>query len=340
MSAGQTCLIPGPIGDTPPCYGTLTADAGVLTTTTGPRYPDPMSGLLRSTLTRSRAAAGVVAIAAVATTSCSASSNADSSHPAAGSSSKAAPPGTVHVLYAGSLVNLMEHDLGPKFAKASGAKYEGYGAGSTQVAKEITGKVHSGDVFISADPDVNNDLEGAKNGNYVNWYVTFAKAPLLIGYNPKSKFAHDLKTKPWYDVITESGIRVGRTDPTLDPKGKLTAQAFEQAAKKSGHSDFASKVEKSVAVYPEETLVGRLQSGQLDAGFFYANEAEEQHIPTVGLGSIKLSATYTVSALNHAKNPSSGLAFVEYLLGPQGKQILTQHGLTVVPYTAGGDKKD
>jgi molybdate/tungstate transport system substrate-binding protein len=289
---------------------------------------------------RTRAVAGAVALLAVTASACSTSSNAKagSGGSTATSSKPSAPPGTVHVLYAGSLVKLMEDDLGPKFAKASGAKFSGYGAGSSAIAKEITGKVRSGDVFISATPDVNDTLEGSKNGDWVTWYVNFAKAPLLIGYNPKSKFAADLKSKPWYDVITEKGIRVGRTDPKLDPKGKLTAKAFDQAASKSGDKDFVSKVDKSVAVYPEETLVGRLQSGQLDAGFFYANEAKEQHIPTVSLGDIKLSASYTITTLNHSKNPSSGLAFVEYLLGPAGKQILTQHGLSVRPYTAGGDK--
>jgi molybdate/tungstate transport system substrate-binding protein len=285
---------------------------------------------------RIRAVAAGVALAAVAATGCSSSSNKTGSN-ATTAPPPSGPPGTVHVLYAGSLVKLMEDDLGPKFAKASGAKYSGYGAGSSAIANEITGKVRAGDVFISATPSVNDQLEGKKNGNWVTWYVTFAKAPLVIGYNPKSKFAADLKSKPWYDVINEKGIRVGRTDPKLDPKGKLTATAFEQAAKQAG-SGFVAKAEKSVAVYPEETLVGRLQSGQLDAGFFYANEAKEQKIPTVSLGAIKLSATYTITALNNAKNPGSGLAFVEFLLGPKGKQILTQHGLSVQPYTAGGDK--
>lgn len=276
---------------------------------------------------RARISAAVLALAAIA--GCGSSSSSGKSP----SPTKGGPPGTVHVLYAGSLVNLMEHDLGPAFAKASGAKYQGYGAGSSQIAKEISGRVRSGDVFISATPSVNDTLEGAKNGHWVRWYVTFAKAPLLLGYNPRSKFAADLKSKPWNEVITEKGIRVGRTDPVLDPKGKLTVKAFQQIG-----AAFTKKAEKAVTVYPEETLVGRLQSGQLDAGFFYANEATEQKIPTVSLGTSKLSATYTVAALNKAKNSRSGLAFVEYLLGPQGKQILKSHGLTVVPYTAGGDK--
>lgn len=240
------------------------------------------------------------------------------------------PHGTVHVLYAGSLVNLMEHDLGPAFAKDSGAGYQGYGAGSSQIAKEITGKVRTGDVFISAAPRVDQTLA---KGDWVSWYVTFAKAPLVLGYNPRSKFAADLKSKPWNEVIAEKGIRVGRTDPLLDPKGKLTVKAFQQVG-----AGFAEQAEKAVTVYPEETLVGRLQSGQLDAGFFYANEATEQQIPTVGLGTIKLSATYTVTVLNKAKNSRAALAFVQYLLGRQGTRLLKRHGLTVVPYTVGGDK--
>jgi len=54
-------------------------------------------------------------------------------------------------------------------------------------------------------------------------------------------------------------------------------------------------------VFPEETLVGRLQAGQLDArAFFYANEAKEAGIPTVTLGAIQLAATYTVTVLDKA----------------------------------------
>ena len=37
--------------------------------------------------------------------------------------------GKVQVLYAGSLANLMEHDIGPAFASATGGQYEGTAAG-------------------------------------------------------------------------------------------------------------------------------------------------------------------------------------------------------------------
>jgi ABC-type molybdate transport system substrate-binding protein len=65
---------------------------------------------------------------------------------------------------------------------------------------------------------------GAANGNYASWYLGFARTEMVIGYNSNSKFAADFQaagngTKPWYQVLEEPGLRLGRTDPLLDPKG-------------------------------------------------------------------------------------------------------------------------
>src|SRR5437868_5322368 len=56
--------------------------------------------------------------------------------------------GKVSVLYAGSLVNLMEKKVGPVFQQASGYGYEGEGKGSTALANEIKGKLRTPDIFI------------------------------------------------------------------------------------------------------------------------------------------------------------------------------------------------
>ncbi|HWE88499.1 MAG TPA: substrate-binding domain-containing protein [Pseudonocardiaceae bacterium] len=248
------------------------------------------------------------------------------------SASSASSPGAARVLYAGSLANLMEHDLGPAFQQATGGTFEGVGAGSTQLVTEIKGRTTLADVFISASTDADSGLIGAGNGDWESWYATFATAPLVIGYNPNSTFAADLRGKPWQQVITEPGFRMGSTDPKLDPKGKLAAQALTEARISSG----------AVSVFPEEQLVGRLQSGQLDAGFFYSNEAAEQNIPTIGLGSIglgsvKLQATYTVTVLNRAPDQTAAISFVRYLLGAAGQALLRKHGLTLRPVTVTGD---
>ena len=104
--------------------------------------------------------------------------------------------GKVNVLYAGSLVNLMEHGIGPAFDKATGNTFQGFAGGSGLLANQIKGKLRQGDVFVSAAPKVNANLTGSANGDWVSWYIGFAQSPLVIGYNPNSRFAADFKSKP------------------------------------------------------------------------------------------------------------------------------------------------
>jgi molybdate transport system substrate-binding protein len=291
----------------------------------------------------------VAAILPATLVACSSSSKSSSSSSSTTATTAAAtatttPPSTVargsgpvDVLYAGSLVNLMEKQIGPAFNTATGYTFTGLSGDSGSLATEIKGKVHQGDVFVSASPTVNATLEGAANGSWVSWYATFATAPLVIGYNPNSKFASDLTSKPWYDVITEPGFLIGRTDPTTDPKGKLTAMALANAATADNAPGLTAIGASTSNVYPENTLVGRLQAGQLDAGFFYATEAKAAGIPTVPLTGQTLKASYTITVLANAPDEAGAEAFVAYLLGPQGTAALTSDGFTLIsPVTVSG----
>jgi len=235
--------------------------------------------------------------------------------------------GTVSVLYAGSLVTVMEQQIGPAFAKATGYGYQGFGAGSTAVANQIKGKLRQGDVFISAAPSVNATLMGSGNGDWVTWYGEFATAPLVIGYNPNSRFASAFKTKPWWQVLPSQGLLLGRTDPVLDPKGKLTVQFVNRASKTLGMADLFARTLVSTSntaqIFPEETLLGRLEAGQLDA--------RAANIPFVAppLGT-HYGARYTVTILNNGPEAAGALAFVQFLLGPQGTAILKQDGFQLL----------
>ncbi|WP_042272039.1 extracellular solute-binding protein [Paraburkholderia heleia] len=240
----------------------------------------------------------------------------------------------VNVLYAGSLVNLMEKSVGPAFEKETGLHFKGYAAGSNKIANEIKGKLRRGDVFISASPKVNASLMGEANGNHVTWYVNFAESPLLIGYNPKSRFASDFRTKKWDQVLQEPGIRLGRTDPKLDPKGAFTVELMTKAAQAYNQPDLVEKTlgapENPEQVLPEETLVGRLQSGQLDAGFFYSTETSDLKIPAIHPApELKIKANYTLTILNDAPNSAGAARFVNFLLSAQGRKLLAGHGVDV-----------
>jgi molybdate/tungstate transport system substrate-binding protein len=238
--------------------------------------------------------------------------------------------GSVDVLYAGSLVSLMQSQLGPGFTSATGYRVNGISAGSTALATQIKGKVHAADVFISASPDADASLQGSGNGNWLSWYATFASSGLVLGYNPRSRFADDLKSKPWYQVITEPGFRLGTTDPATDPKGTLAAQALTDTARNRHLPALAKITQDDSTIFPEETLIGRLQAGQLDAGFFYRSEAVAAKIPSVPLTGVDLKATYTVTVLNRAPHEKAAAAFVSYLLGRSGQAVLRRNGFDVI----------
>ena len=285
----------------------------------------------------------------------------------------AAPKTKISVAYAGSLVNLMEKKVGPAFTQASGYPYVGEGKGSSALANEIKGKISFPDVFISAAPAVNTTLMGASNGNYVSWYVPFIKSSLVIGYSSTSKFASDFQavasgSKTWYQVLEEPGIRIGRTDPALDPKGVRTIIMTELAQTYYNQPGLSSKIlgapNNTSQIFPEEELVARLTSGQLDAGFFYLNEVTDANIPYVTLpaqinmGDPSLNSTYakatytdpktgavtkgsaivyTITILNTAKNKAGAIAFVQFLFSSQGQAFFTNDGLSAVTPKVSGD---
>jgi molybdate/tungstate transport system substrate-binding protein len=247
--------------------------------------------------------------------------------PATQSGASTAPSGPVDVLSAGSLQDLMQDQVGPAFQKATGYTLDNVSMGSDALASSITGGTLQGDVFISASPAVNTSLEGSSNGNWVSWYDQFASSPLVLGYNPNSKFAKALKSKPWYEVISQPGFHIGRTDPATDPKGVLADDALDQAAKSHHLPGLKTLGTETSDVFPETSLVGELQAGQLDAGFFYGVEAAAADIKTVPLTGTSLAGDYTITILNKAPHEAAAVAFVNFLLGKGGQKILAKNGV-------------
>ncbi len=156
-------------------------------------------------------------------------------HPSA-AGAQGSPERTVSVLYAGSLAGVMENGVGPAFKATTGFAYQGEAQGSLGAARMIRDGLRQPDVFISADPLVNDTvLMGPDNRNLVKWYVMLASSQLVVAYNPKSPFAakfEDVRAGKlkWYQVLEMTGIRMGRGDPRIDPKGYRTLFMFGLAA--------------------------------------------------------------------------------------------------------------
>src|SRR5450755_3416623 len=201
------------------------------------------------------------------------------------------PSGTVQVLYAGSLGAVLEKTVGPEFEKDSGLTYQGEGQGSLGAAKMISDGLRSPDVFISADAAVNDKVLMMPAKKLTDWYVTFASSAMVLGYNPNSKFKSIFEQVqagkvPWYEALKTSGLKLGRTDPNLDPKGYRTLFLFHLAEGFYHKSDLSAMLgdpTNPAQIFPEPELLIRMESGQLDAGFFYRHEVVAHKVPFIEL---------------------------------------------------------
>ncbi|HET8990628.1 MAG TPA: extracellular solute-binding protein [Acidimicrobiales bacterium] len=280
-----------------------------------------MGGTIRA---RRRIRRALVAALALGLLGATGAPPAGASHPRAS--------GPVDVLYAGSLFDVMTQSIGPAFTRATGYTLSGVANGSTALASEIKGGTQVADVFISASPTVNASLAGAANGDWLSSYTVFGASTLVLGYDPHSRFARALRTEPWYDVVGRPGFRLGRTDPATDPKGVLAVDALRGVALSYDRPRLDALATSSADVFPETALVGELQAGQLDAGFFYALEARAAHLATVPLVGTGLAGEFTVAVLNRAPHPSAARAFVRFLLSARGRRLLRRNGVTpIVP---------
>ena len=227
--------------------------------------------------------------------------------------------GNVDVISAGSLDTLMTKSVAPAFHKATGYTLVDTSGGSSADAAQIKNKVYVADVFVSASPAVDATLEGKSNGNWVSWYAAFANSPEVLAYNPKSKFATDLKTMPWYKVITLPGFRLGRTNPTQDPGGVLAAKALNETATAKHLPALKKLATETSDEYSEDTEVAGIQNGQLDASFMYEADANSQDSPFVKLTGVNLAGDYTITIVKGAPHTAAAEAFIKFLLGPTGQ---------------------
>jgi molybdate/tungstate transport system substrate-binding protein len=293
-------------------------------------------------------------------------------YPALAGSKIAAAESQISILYAGSLGNLMEMDVGPAFTRATGYKYLGEAKGSLLSANLIKEKLRTPDVFISADPKVNQRLMGNENGELVRWYATIFGNEMVLGYNPNSRFAAELKQvgtndPRLYQILQEKGFRLGRGDPELEPKGYRTLFLFDLAEKHYQLPGLAQKIlnnaEHPTLIFPEEQLVARLDAGQLDAGVFYRNEVAEHSLPFIGfprelnLGDPDLdlqygaatyvspqgtkyagsAIVYSITIPENARNLEGAVALVSFILSDEGRKIVEKHALRLIQPLVSGE---
>ncbi len=293
--------------------------------------------------------------------------------PACGSSAGSSA-GTASVAYAASLASLNEKVVGPAFTKAAGKSYAGRAGPSLGLSQEIAAHEISPNVFESIGGKPIEALEP----RFTTWYIQFAASQIVVAYNPASPHASEFKAiasghKPVADLfrlMTLPGVKLGRTDPNIDPQGQAFIEMLMLA-----HAQYhlpAGTVQKiiggspssadSPTIFDEAALEPRLQAGQLDAASAYLPQAIQLHLPyiklpaTINLGDPALATHYATATFPLADGTvaagkpltvdistigktclDAADAFVRYVLSPAGLALHKRGGYVLLTPTAFGD---
>ncbi len=317
----------------------------------------------------------VIISAALAAAGCGSSSSSGSGSP----SSSPAAKGTASVAYASSLQYLNEKVAGPAFTKATGYQYSGRGASSGELSSDIASKEITPNVFESVGGDNITPLEP----KFTTWYIPYAGTQMVVAYNPNSKYASQFKayadgSKPlkglFSSLLQTKGLKLGRTDPNIDPQGRDFIYMLELAqmyyhlpkdtvSKILGTSDWGTA--NSSQIYAESSLDATLQSGQLDASSAFITQAVELHLdyiklpPQISLADAAMASQYAKATVTIkppgmpktvksgspqviditiiGKPTAAGTAFVKYTLSSAGLAQYKTGGFTMITPTVVGD---
>ena len=271
----------------------------------------------------------------------------------------AEPAGKVIVFHAGSLTvpfAKMEKVFETRYPKVDVVREAG---GSTKMARMISELNKPADIMASADFAVTDKTLIPKKAS---WNIRFATNQLVLCYTEKSKYAKEISGGNWYEILQKPGVVWGHSDPNLDPAGYRSLMVL-QLAEKYYHKP--GLYERLLANRPKENirpkaveLISLLKAGNMDYGWEYLSVAVQQDLnylvlpEEINLGNYQYddyykqatvkvtgkqpgtwitrtgkSCTYGITLIKEAPNPEAAVAFLEYVLDPEGGlKILKEMG--------------
>ncbi len=271
----------------------------------------------------------------------------------------AEPQGNLVMFHAGSLsvpFQAMEKAFETKYPKVDLLREA---SGSQAAARKVTDLKKPCDIMASADYKVIDKLLIPDNAD---WNIRFASNQLVLCYNEKSRFADEVNENNWYEILQKDGVVWGHSDPNLDPCGYralMVIQLAEKYYKKPGLYDAVIANRPKANIRPKSVeLVSLLQTGNMDYAWEYLSVAVQHGLKYVilpddiNLGNYQYddfysqavvkvtgkqpgtfmelkggSCTYGITLIKNAPNSEAAVAFLEYMLSPDGGlKILKEMG--------------
>lgn len=230
-------------------------------------------------------------------------------------------------------------------------------AGSLVCARKITELKKPCDIIASADYKVISQLIIP---DYASWSIRFATNEIVIAFQEKSKYASEIDSSNWMDILLKKDVIYARSDPDSDPCGYRSVFTFMLAGKYYNRPGLAEKLiaKNRNFIRPKEVdLVGLIESNAADYMFQYKSVAIQHNLKYIELpdeinlgnpamndlyGSVSLDVTgsspgtkinmkgeyinYSLTVLKNAENRNDAVDFVSFLLGTEGSAIFKRNG--------------
>jgi len=195
--------------------------------------------------------------------------------------------------------------------------------GSVDRVQKITELGEECDVLASADYTLIPSMMMTSDSNYTDWYIIFAVNRMTIAYTNNSRYADEINSTNWYQILRRSDVKWGFSDPNMDPCGYRSPMVIQLAEFEYGddlifedlieaNSDITvSEVNGTYIIDANMTdlnpntarlmireksvdLVTFVQEGGLDYAFEYSSVAK-QH----GLVYLELPETIDLSSVDY-----------------------------------------
>jgi len=265
-----------------------------------------------------RAAAGCAAAVALAALAACSSSSSTATTPtgsatesATGSAAAAKPSGTVVVFAATSLTDAFDK-IGAQFETANpGVTVKFNYNGSSSLATQINQGAPA-DVFASASPKTMTTVtEQDLTATTPKDFARNSGEIMVEAGNPSHiKSVADL---------ANSSLKVVTCAPDV-PCGALATEIFKNA----GVTVNPVSQEQNVG-----GVVTKVSLGEADAGIVYVTDVKANGTKTTGVpipAAQNATATYPIAEIKGAPNAAAAAAFISYVLGSQGQQVLKSFG--------------
>lgn len=240
-----------------------------------------------------------------------------------------AAAGDLTVFAAASLTDAFKQ-IGQQFGAANGGASITFNfAGSDQLATQI-GQGAPADVFASANKKQMDVVIRA--GDVISGTEkTFVRNRLVVIY-PKDNPAKLAALKD----LANPGVKLVLANKNV-PVGGYALDFLAKASKLPEYTAaYSPTVLSNVVSYEEsvKSVLSKIALGEADAGIVYTTDAatvRDGSVAQIAIpDTLNTIATYPIAATKNAKHADLAKKFVDYVLGPEGQQVLAKYGFIPV----------